>query len=341
MNIDIQRNVDLQGLNTLAIAARAENYVAVTTIDELRQALQRANSHQWPVLLLGGGSNVVLPEYVRGLTIRIALEGIQLAKKEGDAVWITAGAGVVWHSLVQYALQHGYYGLENLSLIPGTVGAAPLQNIGAYGIELDTVFDNLQAIDRHSLHDVTLYREQCEFAYRHSIFKGDARHRFVITAVTFKLSTIPSINIRYPALAEAVAHIPAAQLTPQMISDTVCAVRRQKLPDPALVPNVGSFFKNPIVDKSFADDLKLREPQLVTYPVAVNSVKIAAGWLVDRAGWRGYLSGGVGVHSQQALVLINPGRCSSEKILALAAEIQRDVEKKFNVVLEIEPDVVV
>ena len=332
-----QRNFSLQTLNTLAVPANADNYVAARNVAELRQALQEVQISKLPSIILGGGSNMVLPDRVHGWAIHISHSGKHIVRENDDFVWLEVAAGEDWHALVQYCLQHGYYGLENLSLIPGTVGAAPIQNIGAYGVELASVVDQVTVIERDSGKQHNMARDACEFAYRDSVFKGRYRDRYVICAVTFKLPKTPHIDIRYPALAQALADVDTGNITPQLVSDTVCCIRRQRLPDPATVPNAGSFFKNPIVTRAVAADLRVQYPSIVTFDVDNAHVKLAAAWLVDQAGWRGYSRDGVGVHHQQALVIVNPGKCSQRAILDLAGDIQRDVRRKFDIALAIEP----
>lgn len=342
MSLAIQKNVDLQMCNTLGVPCIAQYLLEVDSSKILRQALVWAKEQGVSVFLLGGGSNVILPEAIQGLVVKNNIKGIELVKDEnkGDSVYVRAGAGVIWHDLVQYTLDNYYYGLENLSLIPGTVGAAPMQNIGAYGVELDTIFESLTAIDRESFEQIEFDRQQCEFSYRHSVFKGSLRNRFVIVNVTLKLSKLPKLNLSYPALRDAVDSISEDKLSPRNISDIVCKIRRDKLPDPKETPNVGSFFKNPMVDKPTLERLQAQYSDLVFYSAENDLFKIAAGWLVDRAGWRGFSENGVGVHKHQALVLTNSGRCNGAAVLALAENIQADVEKRFEIRLQVEPDII-
>ncbi|MBW3568327.1 MAG: UDP-N-acetylmuramate dehydrogenase, partial [Proteobacteria bacterium] len=253
--LDIISDRDLQPLNTLAVPSRAARYVCVTNEAMLKQALGFAQESKSPVLVLGGGSNVVLPQRFAGLVIHVAIEGIDVVAEDDDCIWIQAGAGEVWQDLVEYSLRKNCFGLENLSLIPGTVGAAPIQNIGAYGVELDTVFGTLTAVHRDSLQEQTFDAAACEFRYRDSVFKNRLRDALVITRVTLKLRKGAPLNIAYAPLQEALADIPVAQLTPRTVSDAVIAIRRSKLPDPARIPNVGSFFKNPVVNRTQFDAL--------------------------------------------------------------------------------------
>lgn len=328
---------NLQAFNTLAVPAIAENYVAVTTKAELDAALTYARSHNLAVMILGGGSNVVLGAYIKGLVIHMRGQGISVVEETEHAIELKVAAGEVWHEFVEYTVAHGYWGLENLSLIPGTVGAAPIQNIGAYGIEVKEVIVELSAINRATGIEVTFSNEGCDFTYRNSIFKQALAGQYVVLFVNFRLSKTPCPRLNYPALAEAVATV-REPLTPELISQYVCEIRRSKLPDPTVIPNAGSFFKNPIVDCHIADQLRSQFPTMPIYPASGNKVKLAAGWLIDQAGWRGFDNGIVGVHPKQALVLTNKGRGTAKDILSLADSLVADVQQKFNVTLEMEPD---
>lgn len=334
---DFISDQDLQALNTLAVPSRAARYARVTNDARLQQALGFAQESKLPVLVLGGGSNVVLPQRFAGLVVHVAIKGIDVVAEDEEHVWIQAGAGEVWQDLVEYSLQKNCFGLENLSLIPGTVGAAPIQNIGAYGVELESVFETLTAIHRDSLQEHTFDAAACEFRYRDSVFKNRLRNATVITRVTLKLRKRALLNITYAPLQEALADVSAEQLTPRKVSDAVIAIRRSKLPDPAHIPNAGSFFKNPVVNTSQFDALRRLYPEIVSYPFGEDEVKLAAGWLLEKAGWRGHEQDGVGMHASQALVLVNPGRRQGEYILDYARRIQEDIAKRFGVTLEREP----
>lgn len=334
--LDIISDHDLQSLNTLAVPVRAARYVRVRNEAALKQALRFAQERQLPVLVLGGGSNVVLPERFEGLAIQVGIKGIEAVAEDEAHIWIRAGAGEVWQDLVEYSLRNDWFGLENLSLIPGTVGAAPIQNIGAYGVELDSVFDTLTAVCRESLEECTFDAAACEFRYRDSIFKNRLRDRLVITRVTLRLQKRAPLNISYTPLREALAGVRPEELTPRKVSDAVIAIRRSKLPDPKDIPNAGSFFKNPIVSREQFAALKRDYPGIVSYPSG-EDVKLAAGWLLETAGWRGHRQDGVGMHERQALVLVNPGHRPGEYLLGYARQIQQDIESRFGVRLEREP----
>ncbi|WP_461519516.1 UDP-N-acetylmuramate dehydrogenase [Porticoccus sp.] len=336
--LDIQTAVSLQTFNTLALPARAEFFCRVDSDETLLEALRWAKDKGLRITVLGGGSNVVLVDDIPGLVISMAISGIGLQHQIGDQLAVRVGAGENWHLLVQRTLAEGWYGLENLSLIPGLAGAAPIQNIGAYGVELSERFLSLEAIHIPSTERLSMSAEDCRFGYRDSFFKHAGRDQYVITSVTLSLSSKPQLHLDYPALQQALVERNPTELTPALISEVVCEVRRSKLPDPAVLPNAGSFFKNPVIAKEQYARLISQYPDLVGYPQADGSVKLAAGWLVDRAGWKGVMRDGVGVHQQQALVLVNRGG-DGAKLLALADEISQSVLSQFGVTLELEPRV--
>ena len=328
---------NLKKFNTLAVPALAQYFVSVKTDDELREALAFARTENLPLLLLGGGSNIVLRADFPGLVIQIKLQGKEVVDENDECVWLKVAAGENWHQLVEYSLDNALYGLENLSLIPGSVGAAPIQNIGAYGVEIKELVAELSALNIRSGLSVTFTNESCRFGYRDSIFKQSLKDQYVITSVTFRLRKQPQLNLTYPALRAALANIAEEDITPQQVSAAVIDIRQTKLPDPAVIPNVGSFFKNPVINQQQFDVLKAEHPAIVSYPAAANQVKLAAGWLIDQAGWRGREVGGAVVHEQQALVLTNPLRSSGQAVLALAELIKKSVFEQFGVILEMEP----
>ncbi len=327
---------DLSACNSLAVPAQAAFYVSVNSLEQLREALDFARREGLPRLMLGGGTNVILTQDFPGLVIHLRLPGKELVAENNEYVWLRVAAGESWSALVEFTLDNHYWGLENLSLIPGSVGAAPIQNIGAYGVELCDVFEELEALDITSGLPVTFDRDACAFGYRDSIFKGRYLDQYVITSVTLKLRKEPRLVLGYPALAEALKDLLREAITPRQVADAVCALRRSKLPDPAQIPNVGSFFKNPYVSPADYTQLRVEWPTMPAYPEK-DRVKLPAAWLIDQAGWRGYLEAGVGVHPHQALVLVNPGRGSGAAVMALAARIQASVKNKFGIQLELEP----
>ncbi len=341
--LDIFTNFDLQSLNTLGVQAIAGNYLPVKSVEEIRQGLSVAKELDLPILVLGGGSNVVLPDMFVGLVMHIGLKGMEVLDESAEYVWLKVGAGETWHQVVEHCLNFHYWGIENLALIPGTIGAAPMQNIGAYGVELESVFEELTAIERSSQVEITFNRDSCEFSYRDSIFKNRFKHQYIITSVTLRLNKAPNLQTEYPALQQALAEQNIENPNPAKIAELVCQIRRSKLPDPDSIPNAGSFFKNPIVPLQQVKDLRQRYPDLVSYPVEAGDdgedfEKVAAGWLIDKAGWKGKQEFGVGMHDRQALVLINPGNKSGTQIIEFACKVQDSVKEQFGISLQMEPD---
>ncbi|CAM3764951.1 UDP-N-acetylmuramate dehydrogenase [Bordetella flabilis] len=327
---------DLTSLNTFGLAAMAPAYVRVTSLAQL-DSLSALVKRYSRVFVLGGGSNVVLPSTVDGLVVHMCIPGIRLLEARADAWIVEAGGGESWHGFVATCLRQAWDGLENLALIPGTVGAAPVQNIGAYGVELDQRFLGLTAWDIVRGASVELSAADCRFAYRDSRFKHDDPGRWLIVAVRFALPRPWRPVLEYPDLAHHAGLAGGEAVSARAIFDAVCAIRRQKLPDPAVVGNAGSFFKNPIVDASRHASLKQRYPGLVSYPQADGRFKLAAGWLIDQCGWKGRAMGAAGVHDRQALVLVNRGGARAADILALADAIRADVQARFGVDLDREP----
>jgi UDP-N-acetylmuramate dehydrogenase len=293
-----------------------------------------------PRLVLGGGSNVMLTRHFDGLALLVALRGRRVAGETPDAWLVEAGAGENWHEFVAWTLSQGLPGLENLALVPGTVGAAPIQNIGAYGIELAERFEKLSALDLATRRVVELSASDCAFGYRDSFFKRAGRDRFVIRSVTFRLPKAWQPRASYADVRSALHASGIETPTPQQIFDAVVAIRRAKLPDPLALGNAGSFFKNPLIGAAQFAALRDREPQVVSYAQPNGGVKLAAGWLIDRCGWKGRTLGGAGVHERQALVLVNRGNATGAEVLALADAIRADVRARFGVELEMEPVVV-
>ncbi|WP_346839971.1 UDP-N-acetylmuramate dehydrogenase [Microbulbifer sp. SAOS-129_SWC] len=333
----IERNVDLQPLNTMAIAACAAHFARVENLDDLREALVYARQHKLPILPLGGGSNVVLTGDYPGLVILLELRSLTLEKIDG-ATRVSAAAGENWHQLVMHTVERGLGGLENLALIPGRIGAAPIQNIGAYGVELRDTFCDLQAVHIATGELREFSAADCAFGYRDSVFKRSVRDEYIITRVRLQLPEEWRAHTEYPALRQYVEqhHRGSDPLTPAEVARAVIAIRNSKLPDPAKIPNTGSFFKNPLVDDDCYRRLKAEHPDLVAF-AAGDQWKLAAGWLIDRAGWRGLRRDAVGVHDRQALVLVNPGRGTGAQVTGLAADIAADIRTKFGVTLEPEP----
>ncbi len=328
--------VDLAARNTLALAGRAARYA---TIDEAAQ-LTAPELRETPRFVLGGGSNLVLNGDFDGLVVHMAIPGKRLLTEDADAWYVAAGAGENWHDFVHWTLAQGWPGLENLSLIPGTVGAAPIQNIGAYGLEVAERFHSLTAWDFEKQAFFTVDRDECRFAYRDSMFKQEGWHlngRVAITAVVFRLPRVWTANLRYADVAQELAAQQIAAPTPQDVAAAITAIRRRKLPDPAVIPNAGSFFHNPLVDRATAEALAADYPTLPRYPQPDGRVKLAAGWLIEQAGWKGKDLGPVGMYEKQALVLVNRGGATGADVRRTMAAVQAAVREKFAVDLTPEP----
>ena len=325
----------LKAFNTFGIDQTAETFVAVESTKELKEALNLAQFEQ--KFILGGGSNLLLTQPIKGLCIHIALKGINVIQEDDKTVIVEAMAGENWHDFVCWTLEQGYGGLENLSLIPGNVGTSPIQNIGAYGVELKDVFESCTAFDRHNLTQRTFSREDAQFGYRSSFFKTKGKGQYVISAVQFRLTKKGHvINTSYGAIKEALGN---KESTPQNIAHAVISIRQSKLPNPAELGNSGSFFKNPVITKVQFDQLLTTFPNLPSYPQENGEVKVPAGWLIDQLGFKGKRIGDAGVHKKQALVLVNYGNASGQEILALAQKIQAAVKESFNISLEAEVNI--
>ncbi|MEO9382537.1 UDP-N-acetylmuramate dehydrogenase [Chromobacterium phragmitis] len=338
MSLQFRADVDLRPHNTFGMAARAARFCQLENLADLPALLAHPLYRQGPGLWLGGGSNLLLTRDYPGLVIKVALSGIRLQEDMGDEVIVEAAAGENWHGFVQRALAQGWYGLENLSLIPGTVGASPVQNIGAYGVE---VKDHLHEVvcaqlDRQG-EPLVLSNAECRFGYRDSVFKHEAAGKLLVTAVRFRLSRRADLRTGYGDIAKQLAEDGITSPSPLDVSRAVIAIRQSKLPDPAKLGNAGSFFKNPIVSAAQAQALLADHPHLPHYPAADGRVKLAAGWLIDQCGLKGYRDGDAGVHDRQALVLVNHGHASGEQMRALARKVQDDVRQRFGVELEPEP----
>lgn len=337
--MQVKKNVDLKPFNTFGLPARAKYWLELDDAARLPEVCTLPEFERESVLWLGGGSNVLFDGDYHGLAVHMANRGIREIKRENGKVWLQAQAGEIWHDFVLKTLDLGLSGLENLSLIPGTVGASPVQNIGAYGVEVKDVIDSVRCFDLESGRFVELSNAECGFAYRESIFKQSAKGRYVIAAVTFVLNENFVLKAHYGDLAEVLQascgdRVPGAK----DVSQAVCRIRSSKLPDPAVLGNAGSFFKNPVVLASAAADLLAEYPDMPHYPQTDGSVKLAAGWLIDQCGLKGYRIGGAAVHDKQALVLVNQDNASAENVKDLEKYIQDCVKKRFGVVLQAEPN---
>ena len=336
----IESGVSLKPYNTFGLPAVAQTLVRVAGDPDVRQIVDHPTLGRAPKFVLGGGSNIILTRDMPQVVIKVEVRGMRLLAERADAWIVEAGAGENWHDFVAWTLAQGWPGLENLALIPGTVGAAPVQNIGAYGVELQDRFESLDAVDLLTGRSVVLGSEICAFGYRDSVFKHSLRQRSVITRVRYRLPRPWRPVVGYLDLerkmAETGIHAPGAQ----QVFDWVCAIRRAKLPDPALIGNAGSFFKNPVVSPEQCRDIIGRDPEVVHYPLPDGSIKLAAGWLIDACGWKGKTVGQAGVYEKQALVLVNRGDAIGSEVMTLARAIQESVYGRFGIRLEPEPVVV-
>jgi UDP-N-acetylmuramate dehydrogenase len=332
-------NASLKKRNTFGIAATARFFVQVNSKDALRCFLNSVTAKNVPLLVLGGGSNIVFAQDYQGVVLNPDFKGIKCVADDGERVIVEAAAGENWHEFVQYCLVRGWYGLENLSLIAGTVGAAPIQNIGAYGVELKDCFVSLSAmcIKTGSMREFSL--AECAFGYRDSVFKNALKNQYVITAVRFCLSKIARVNVQYGDIAQELLTQGITQASPKQVAQAVITIRQRKLPNPTQIGNTGSFFKNPVVALAQFETLKAQYPHIVAYPQA-QGMKLAAGWLIEQAGWKGQSLGQAGVYEKQALVLVNRGGVTGAEVVNLAQAIQKSVLDKFGVSLEIEVNVV-
>ena len=339
MSFQPQEQVDLRPYNTLGVSARARYFTNVRIQPQLQTAMRWAIENDQPWLLLGGGSNLVLADDVPGLVIRLEMSGKRVVHEDEEHVWVRVQAGEDWHELVRWTLEQGWSGLENLSLIPGTAGAAPVQNIGAYGVELKEVLQQVLVLDALDFALKQLSVEDCQFGYRDSLFKREPGRR-VILSIDLRLRKRPQLQLEYGPIRTELERRGISEPTPLDVSDAVIAIRQSKLPDPAVLSNAGSFFKNPVIGAEQAAGLKRQFPEMVQYPLADGQVKLAAGWLIEQAGWKGKAVGDAAVHQQQALVLVNQGEASGADVLALAAQIREDIAGRYGVTLEIEPVVI-
>ena len=335
--MEILSNQSLKDLNTFGIDAIGRRFCRFKNTEDIQRLFDLDPSSE-TLLILGGGSNVLFVTDFDGLIARNEILGIDILDRYDNHIWLKVGAGVVWHELVKYCVENNYGGIENLSLIPGTVGAAPMQNIGAYGVELKEVFHELEAFKRSNGEIEVFTNKDCEFGYRESIFKTIARDKYIITSVTLRLSTKEHhLNTEYGAIQDILTDWGVEQPSIRDISNVVMSIRRSKLPDPAEIGNAGSFFKNPVIDKIDFEGLKLEFPNIQGYEVGPDQIKVPAGWLIDQCGWKGKRFGNIGVHKNQALVLVNYGGGKGKEILSLAREIQASVANTYGI--ELQPEV--
>jgi UDP-N-acetylmuramate dehydrogenase len=327
-------NISLRPYNTLGIEARARYFSILSSQEELQELPSYG-----ALVVLGGGSNILLAGDVDGLVLRNEIKGIELMEEDEKHIYVRAGAGENWHGFVQHTVDKGWAGIENLSLIPGSVGAAPMQNIGAYGVEIKEVFHQLSAYHLAEKKVYTFGLGDCEFGYRESVFKGRYKGQFIILDVTFRLNKTPQFHTEYGDIREELERMQVRELSIRALSQAVIHIRQSKLPDPARIGNAGSFFKNPTVSAVKFDELKALFPAIVAYP-RPSGLKLAAGWLIEQCGWKGFRRGDAGCHARQALVLVNYGGATGQEIYQLSEEILQSVKAKFGVELEREVNII-
>ena len=336
----IQENYSLKLYNTFGVDAKADFFVQVDDFTDLKKALVFRREKQLPILFLGGGSNMLFVNDFKGLALKLNLKGIEIVDEDDDFVWVKAQGSENWHQFILWALAQDFGGLENLSLIPGNVGTAPIQNIGAYGVEAKDTIVEVQALALETGEERVFTNEECQFGYRESVFKNELRGEYVLVAVTFKLSKRNhQLKTGYGAIQQELEAEGIDNPTIQDVSNAVIRIRESKLPDPAQIGNSGSFFKNPVVSNEEFEQIVAAHPTIVNYPTE-NGVKLAAGWLIEQAGWKGKRFGDAGVHEKQALVLVNYGNATGKEIYDLSENIIQDIKSKFNVTLEREVNMI-
>lgn len=333
----ITQPFDLKTFNTFGFAANAKAGALISSMPELHAALDYAKTNQIPLLTIGGGSNIILKTPLPTLALIIRIPGIEFIGEQDEQVFIRVGAGVEWDELVKWSLEQQYYGLENLSIIPGTVGACPIQNVGAYGVEIKDFFHELTALEISSLKEKTFTKEDCCFKYRDSIFKNEYRDQFIITSVTFKLHKKPHLNLIDRNLQKELSHIPEHEITPMHVRNAVIAIRTRRLPDVKMIGNAGSFFMNPIIHADLFHQIYAQYPEVLFTELQDHQYKISAGWLIERCGWKGFQDKAVGVFEINPLVLVNRGGGTAKELLALSEKIINSVYQTFGVELKMEP----
>ncbi|MEO5593165.1 MAG: UDP-N-acetylmuramate dehydrogenase [Chitinophagaceae bacterium] len=336
--MQIQENISLKAFNTFRINARASFFACFSTIDELEALMAR--DAKLATLILGGGSNILFTDNFNGLVLKNEIKGIEKINEDNEFVYIKAGAGENWHRFVLFCIENNWAGVENLSLIPGNIGASPMQNIGAYGVEIKDVFHELEAFHLQEKKVVKFGLTDCGFGYRESVFKRKYKDQFALLTVTYKLRKHPVFNTSYGAVAQELEKAGIKEISIKAISDAVIRIRSSKLPDPAVIGNAGSFFKNPEIMEDQFKLLKTRYPAIVGYPNIDGKVKLAAGWLIEQCGWKGYRKGDAGCHAKQALVLVNYGNAGGKEIFDLSTTILQSVKAKFDVLLEREVNII-
>ena len=332
----MEYNIDLKDFTTFGVSANAKKFATFSTEEEARNLTKNNNE---ALLILGGGSNVLLTQDFNGLVLKNEIKGISIIEKNNVSVVLKVGAGEEWHNFVLHTIENGYFGIENMSLIPGSVGASPMQNIGAYGVEIKDVFEKLEALEIETGEIHTFTKEACAFGYRESVFKHALKGKFIITHVYFRLSLVEKISTKYGAIEQELLKNGISNPTSKDVSNAVIAIRSSKLPNPKDLGNAGSFFKNPVVPLKLYNKIRETFSDAPSYPIDEYSVKVPAGWLIESAGWKGKKVGACGVHVNQALVLVNYGGATGNDILNLSTEIIENIYQKFGIVLEREVNI--
>lgn len=339
--MQLQENISLRSYNTFGIDANARYFSSFATIEELRELLSYLkNKNIQEQLVLGGGSNILFTAAYNGCILKNNLKGIELIAEDDNHYYVKAQAGENWHGFVMHCIQHQYAGLENLSLIPGNTGASPMQNIGAYGVEIKDVFHELEALYIEDGSMQTFRPDDCAFGYRESVFKRKYKGKFIICSVSFRLNKKPVFHTSYGALESELTRMGIQELTIKAVSDAVIRIRNSKLPNPAIIGNAGSFFKNPVVPEWLYETIRQNYPDIPGYTAGTGLIKLAAGWLIEQCGWKGYREGDAGCYDKQALVLVNYGKASGREIWDLSCRIIESVKEKFGVELEREVNIV-
>jgi UDP-N-acetylmuramate dehydrogenase len=332
-------NVDLTKYNTFGIQAFAKSFCAFESVEDLKE-LHKDKVLNNEFMVLGGGSNILLTQNIDHVVLLNQITGFEVVEESDNEVVVEVGGGVVWHDFVMTCLEKGFFGIENLSLIPGSVGASPMQNIGAYGVEIKDVFHSLQAFHIATGEVHSFNAEDCEFGYRESVFKRKLKGQYIIVAVQYRLSKMASVNTSYGIIEKELEQMGISNPTPKEVSNAVIAIRQSKLPDPKKIGNSGSFFKNPVVEKTIFEEIQKQHPNMPNYPAGDNHVKLAAGWLIDQCGWKGKTFDTYGVHKNQALVLVNYGGSTGKQIYNLSTQIIEDVKSTFGIELEREVNII-
>ena len=335
--MNFQENISLKKYNTFGIDVNAKRFISISSVYELQQLLKKEKE----LFLLSGGSNMLLTKNIEQLVVHLNIKGISIDREDDNAVYLTVNAGENWHEFVLWAIEQGYGGIENLSLIPGKVGTCPIQNIGAYGVEVKDVISKVETIEIETNKLVSFSNTECNFGYRNSIFKNEAKGKYIITSVCFKLSkSNHKLTTSYGAIEKELTDRQITNPTIKDISDAVIAIRQSKLPDPNEIGNSGSFFKNPVISISLFEELKNKYPTIPSYPVSEKEIKVPAGWLIEQSGFKGKRYGDYGVHEKQALVLVNYGNASGKDIFELAQKIQATIKETYKIDLEIEVNII-